>query len=354
MNRIVNLGSIKGPPGENSIADIVARGKWDNATAYVRNDLVMCSDGNAYISLRDNVGKYPPDSPNDWIRFVARGAVGPQGEQGETGEQGPKGEQGQSGTTVTVGGQPVATFNADTRVNRAGDTMTGVLTGAPATGSWWNGATINNMIGDSRATIRKRTPMLPSAWAPILSSSITNSDTGTPNAENSWGTWSAGVLSQTDINTSSFNIVYYQPLRATNGLDASFSFSPNGNLRISGDMFARGQQVSTVGHTHNELPATGGQAWPANFNTMTVAGTYMFNNATYASIVSTNRPNFIGSGLSGNSRAVLNVTTVHSGAVLQELTAWSSVASQGVRKYMRARADANTWSPWREQFTVNA
>ena len=64
----------------------------------MRNDLVMCSDGNAYIALQDNTsGMYPPENPNYWTRFVARGAEGPQGEKGETGEQGPVGKQGSQG-----------------------------------------------------------------------------------------------------------------------------------------------------------------------------------------------------------------------------------------------------------------
>jgi len=86
MNKIINLGSIvgpPGPPGQHAVVQINARGEWNNSTAYMQNDFVMCTDGNAYIALHDNtMGRYPSDNPTHWTRFVARGADGPVGPAG--------------------------------------------------------------------------------------------------------------------------------------------------------------------------------------------------------------------------------------------------------------------------------
>jgi len=73
-----------GPPGADAIANINARGVWDAALVYMINDLVMCLDGNCYISIMDNnIGIYPPNYTNAWTKFVAKGADGPQGLPGE-------------------------------------------------------------------------------------------------------------------------------------------------------------------------------------------------------------------------------------------------------------------------------
>jgi len=74
----------QGPPGQDAIANINAMGTWDANTTYMLNDFVMCSDGNAYISIMDNnLGVYPPNYTNAWTKFVAAGAQGPQGEKGD-------------------------------------------------------------------------------------------------------------------------------------------------------------------------------------------------------------------------------------------------------------------------------
>jgi len=98
----------QGEPGQNAIAEINARGDWDASTTYMRNDLVMCSDGHAYLSrMDDNIGTYPPNFTTSWTRFVAAGAQGIQGPQGIQGEQGPQGLQGIQGVPGPIGLQGV-------------------------------------------------------------------------------------------------------------------------------------------------------------------------------------------------------------------------------------------------------
>jgi len=105
MNRVINLGTIigpEGPPGQSAVVGIKARGEWNSNTVFMRDDLVVCSDGNAYIALHDNiVGRYPPDNSTYWVRFIARGADGPPGPPGPFGPAGPIGPTGCAGVSFS-------------------------------------------------------------------------------------------------------------------------------------------------------------------------------------------------------------------------------------------------------------
>jgi len=146
------------------------------------------------------------------------------------------------------------------KVNRAGDTMTGVLTSRTGEGQWHD--TVNNgpnsiagnTIGDVRAALRKRTTIRAdgySQWAPIISSTISRTETGTQDENNSFGTWSQGVLSN-GLENSYYALVYYRPGRRVNDTDARFAFRRDGRLEITSADSSRPTSVSA-----NNFNATG-------------------------------------------------------------------------------------------------
>jgi hypothetical protein len=80
----------------------------------------------------------------------------------------------------------------------------------------------------------------------------------------------------------------------------------------------------------------------ANFNTYTNPGTYTFNNVVLATTV-LNRPPV---GGSGNGRAVLHVTALHNGAVLQEFRYITTDTNHHLEVWVRARRNTTSWSNW--------
>jgi len=91
-----------------------AVGEWDNETEYKKNDLVIASDKNTYISTRENKGIDPVLQTENWLPFALvgesgvdgiDGVDGAQGEQGEQGAQGYQGYQGDQGAQGVPGPQ---------------------------------------------------------------------------------------------------------------------------------------------------------------------------------------------------------------------------------------------------------
>jgi len=96
---------IQGPPGIDAML-FNPRGPWYSNETYMKNDLVLCSNGYGYVSLLDdNIGIYPPDYTNAWTLYVARGAEGPRGPQGPEGPAGATGPAGADGAQGPAGPQ---------------------------------------------------------------------------------------------------------------------------------------------------------------------------------------------------------------------------------------------------------
>jgi len=92
-----------------------------------------------------------------------------------------------------------------------------------------------------------------------------------------------------------------------------------------------------------------------DFNDLVIPGTYLLTNTQYSVITSLNRPDFTRFS-SNNSRAILNISTMHNSGILQELTCWSGVAGNGVVRFLRSRSSstATAWSAWSEGGGITA
>ena len=83
----------QGPTGPTAVANINAKGTYNDSTKYVRNDLVNYN-GNAYVCIvASSTGVLPTNTAN-WQLFVSQGAKGDKGDTGATGPQGPTGATG--------------------------------------------------------------------------------------------------------------------------------------------------------------------------------------------------------------------------------------------------------------------
>lgn len=87
----------QGPTGPTAIANINAKGTYNDSTKYVRNDIVNYN-GNAYVCIvASSTGVLPTNTIN-WQLFVSHGAKGDKGDTGATGAQGPTGAAAGFGT----------------------------------------------------------------------------------------------------------------------------------------------------------------------------------------------------------------------------------------------------------------
>jgi len=91
-----------GPP----VAGFGFRDAWNNATAYVANNIVT-SGGSTWIALVNNVNIAPGTDATKWTLFAAKGDAGDQGIQGAQGPSGPAGYPGPTGATGPQGAQGV-------------------------------------------------------------------------------------------------------------------------------------------------------------------------------------------------------------------------------------------------------
>lgn len=105
----------QGPTGPTAVANINAKGTYNDSTTYVRNDLVNYN-GNAYVCIvASSTGMLPTNTTN-WQLFVSQGAKGDKGDIGATGPQGPTGAAAGFGTpTASIDanvGTPAVTVTA--------------------------------------------------------------------------------------------------------------------------------------------------------------------------------------------------------------------------------------------------
>ena len=105
----------QGPTGPTAVANINAKGTYNGATKYVRNDLVNYN-GNAYVCIVASSTGVLPTNTTNWQLFVSQGAKGDKGDTGTTGPQGPTGAAAGFGTpTASIDaniGTPAVTVTA--------------------------------------------------------------------------------------------------------------------------------------------------------------------------------------------------------------------------------------------------
>ena len=105
----------QGPTGPTAVANINAKGIYNGATKYVRNDLVNYN-GNAYVCIVASSTGVLPTNTTNWQLFVSQGAKGDKGDTGSTGPQGPTGAAAGFGTpTASIDanvGTPAVTVTA--------------------------------------------------------------------------------------------------------------------------------------------------------------------------------------------------------------------------------------------------
>ena len=81
---------------------LVPRGAWGANPTYLVNDLVTYQ-GSTWRALRRNINKGPASNPADWVKFAAKGDIGPKGPVGLTGPVGPTGATGVPGPAGAPG-----------------------------------------------------------------------------------------------------------------------------------------------------------------------------------------------------------------------------------------------------------
>jgi len=112
-----NIGKVPGSTNPSTVDDwehfaagFNPLGAWNAVTTYHLDDLVT-HQGSTWRAKRTNLNKVPPNRPNDWEKFAAKGnrgatgPAGPAGPQGPVGPQGPQGPQGVQGPQGPQGAQ---------------------------------------------------------------------------------------------------------------------------------------------------------------------------------------------------------------------------------------------------------
>lgn len=96
------IQGIEGPAGPIGPAGLTWKGQWAVGTSYTP-DSAVGFEGASYFALRENTGKSPSSSPEDWALLASQGVRGPQGLQGVAGPAGTQGIQGVKGDTGATG-----------------------------------------------------------------------------------------------------------------------------------------------------------------------------------------------------------------------------------------------------------